>query len=66
MKEPYNVLSVLLLPFPSDLHTQSWELLAAKPTWSKHFLSLRAKKSPCGLQPVAVFVVKKAQCIRNH
>lgn len=66
MKEARNALSVLLLPFPSDLHAQSWKLLAAKPAWSEHFLSLRAKKSPRGLQPVAAFVVKRAQRVRNH
>ena len=66
IEEPHNALSVLLLPFPSDPHAQSWKLLAAKPAWSEHFLSLKAKQSPRGLQPVAAFVVRKAQRVRNH
>lgn len=54
-----------VLPFPSDLHTQIWEFLTAKPAQSQSFLNLRAKKSPLGLQLVALFVVRKAQCVKN-
>lgn len=66
VEEPHNTLFVLLLPFPSDHHTQSWKLLEVNPAWNKHCLSLRARTSPCGLQPVAAWVVKKAQHVRNH
>lgn len=44
MKEPHN--AVLLLPFPSNLHTQSWKLFTAKPVWSKHFLKLESQEKP--------------------